>query len=59
MKAHPQTQALGIMQPMPGYSLEGVALPVSFDGDRPPVRTGAPALGEANAELGAPIPAKK
>ena len=58
VKAHPQTQALGIMQPMPGYALEGVALPVSFDGDRPPVRTGAPALGEANAELGAPIPAR-
>jgi crotonobetainyl-CoA:carnitine CoA-transferase CaiB-like acyl-CoA transferase len=58
VKAHPQTQALGIMQPMPGYALDGVALPVSFDGDRPPVRTGAPALGEANAELGAPIPAR-
>ena len=58
VKAHPQTQALGIMQPMPGYALEGVALPVSFDGDRPPVRGGAPALGEANAELGAPIPAR-
>ena len=58
VKAHPQTAALGIMQPMPGYALEGVALPVSFDGDRPPVRTGAPALGEANAELGAPIPAR-
>jgi crotonobetainyl-CoA:carnitine CoA-transferase CaiB-like acyl-CoA transferase len=58
VKAHPQTQALGIMQPMPGYALEGVALPVSFNGDRPPIRTGAPALGEANAELGAPIPAR-
>ena len=52
--AHPQTRALGILQPMPGYALEGVALPVSFDGERPPVRQGAPALGEANAALGAP-----
>jgi crotonobetainyl-CoA:carnitine CoA-transferase CaiB-like acyl-CoA transferase len=50
VKAHPQTAALGIMQPMPGYALEGVSLPVSFDGARPPVRQGAPALGEANAE---------
>ncbi|RAI60656.1 CaiB/BaiF CoA transferase family protein [Roseicella frigidaeris] len=54
--AHPQTAALGIMQPMPGYGLEGVGLPVSFDGERPPVRQGAPALGEANAALGAPLP---
>lgn len=54
IRAHPQTQALGIMQPMPGYALEGVGLPVSFDGTRPPVVTGAPALGEANEEFGAP-----
>lgn len=58
VKAHPQTTALGIMQPMPGYGLEGIALPVSFDGERPPVRQGAPALGEANAELRAPVPNK-
>ncbi|MBV1796133.1 CaiB/BaiF CoA-transferase family protein [Siccirubricoccus sp. G192] len=56
--AHPQTRALGIMQPMPGYALEGVGLPVSFDGTRPPVTSGAPALGEANAALGAPAPRK-
>ncbi len=56
IKAHPQTQAIGIMQPMPGYALEGVGLPVSFDGMRPPVVTGAPALGEANAAFGAPVP---
>lgn len=54
IRAHPQTQAIGIMQPMPGFALEGVGLPVSFDGTRPPVVTGAPALGEANAEFGAP-----
>jgi hypothetical protein len=33
-----------------------VGLPVSLDGARPPVRSGAPALGEANAEFGAPPP---
>jgi crotonobetainyl-CoA:carnitine CoA-transferase CaiB-like acyl-CoA transferase len=56
--AHPQTRALGIMQPMPGYALKGVGLPVSFDGTRPPVTSGAPALGESNAALGAPAPRK-
>jgi crotonobetainyl-CoA:carnitine CoA-transferase CaiB-like acyl-CoA transferase len=54
--AHPQVRALGILQPVPGVALEGVGLPVSFDGARPPVRQGAPALGEANAALGAPPP---
>jgi crotonobetainyl-CoA:carnitine CoA-transferase CaiB-like acyl-CoA transferase len=34
----------------------GIGLPVSFDGTRPPVERGAPALGEANAEFGAPVP---
>ena len=54
--AHPQTAAIGILQEMPGYALRGVGLPVSFDGARPPTRQGAPALGEANAALGAPRP---
>ena len=54
VKAHPQTRALGIMQPMPGHDLEGVGLPFSLDSARPPVRSAAPALGEANAEFGAP-----
>jgi crotonobetainyl-CoA:carnitine CoA-transferase CaiB-like acyl-CoA transferase len=56
VKAHPQVRALGILRPMGEVALEGVALPVSFGGERPPVRSGAPALGEANAALGAPRP---
>jgi crotonobetainyl-CoA:carnitine CoA-transferase CaiB-like acyl-CoA transferase len=56
--AHPQTAALGMIQPMPGYDAKGIAMPMSFDGIRPPIERGAPALGEANAELGAPIPAR-
>lgn len=56
VKAHPHVQALGIFQRMGRFDFEGVALPVSFDGARPPVREGAPALGEANAALGAPVP---
>ncbi|MDE0409067.1 MAG: CoA transferase [Alphaproteobacteria bacterium] len=41
----PQTAALGAMltEPETGYPLLG--LPVSLDGERPPVRSGAPALG--------------
>ena len=54
--AHPQTAALGLIQPMPGYDARGIGLPMSIDGQRPPVERGAPALGEANAELGAPMP---
>jgi crotonobetainyl-CoA:carnitine CoA-transferase CaiB-like acyl-CoA transferase len=59
VKANPQVQALGIFQPNPGIPLEGVGLPVSFDGERPPTRQSAPALGEANAALGAPRPAAR
>ncbi|WP_149535849.1 CaiB/BaiF CoA transferase family protein [Siccirubricoccus phaeus] len=58
VEAHPQTAALGIIQEMPGYDLRGIGLPVSFDGARPATRQGAPALGEANAEFGAPVPKK-
>ncbi|MCO6418583.1 CoA transferase [Siccirubricoccus sp. KC 17139] len=58
VEAHPQTAALDIIQEMPGYGLRGIGLPVSFDGARPATRQGAPALGEANAEFGAPVPKK-
>jgi crotonobetainyl-CoA:carnitine CoA-transferase CaiB-like acyl-CoA transferase len=56
VKAHPHVQALGMFQRMGEHDLEGVGLPVSFDGARPPVRSGAPRLAEANAALGAPVP---
>jgi crotonobetainyl-CoA:carnitine CoA-transferase CaiB-like acyl-CoA transferase len=59
VKAHPQVQALGILQPMGRFDLEGVGLPVSFDGRRPAVRAGAPLLGEANASLGAPVASRR
>jgi crotonobetainyl-CoA:carnitine CoA-transferase CaiB-like acyl-CoA transferase len=55
--AHPQTAALGMVQPMPGYDARGIGMPLSLDGVRPPIERGAPALGEANADLGAPMPA--
>lgn len=52
--AQPQTEAIGILQSIPGLDLRAVGLPVSFDGVRPPTRHRAPTLGEHNAALGAP-----
>ncbi len=54
--AHPQTEALGMVLQGPGDAPRSIGLPVSFDGRRPPVESGAPELGEANAEYGAPLP---
>ncbi len=53
--AHPQTEALGMVVAAPDAP-KGIGLPVSFDRERPPVERGAPVLGEANAEFGAPVP---
>jgi crotonobetainyl-CoA:carnitine CoA-transferase CaiB-like acyl-CoA transferase len=59
MLEHPQTQALGILQAIPGLSVPLVGLPISFDGARPVPRSGPPALGEATAEiLGKPVKAR-
>lgn len=52
--AQPQTEALGIVQKIPGVDLRVVGLPISFDGTRPSIRHGAPELGEHNKEIGAP-----
>lgn len=48
----PQLKALGLMQSVPGIGLATVGLPVSFDGNRPTVRSRAPRLGEHNAQAG-------
>jgi crotonobetainyl-CoA:carnitine CoA-transferase CaiB-like acyl-CoA transferase len=56
IRAQPQTQALGILQTIPGVDLTVVGLPLSFDGVRPPVGHAAPALGEHSEQLGAPAP---
>jgi crotonobetainyl-CoA:carnitine CoA-transferase CaiB-like acyl-CoA transferase len=42
---HPQTKALGIMTPTPDGAMQLVAMPLRFDGKRPPVRRAPPALG--------------
>lgn len=46
-----QTQALGMIQQGPDGAFPTVGLPITFDGERPPYRLGAPALGQHTAEL--------
>ncbi len=56
--AHPQVQALGLLQQVPcdaGQTpLSLTALPLSIDGQRPAHRSRAPALGEHNIQHGLP-----
>ena len=47
--ADPQTAALGLIQQLGGVSLVG--LPLSFDGERPPLAKLAPRLGGDNSEI--------
>jgi crotonobetainyl-CoA:carnitine CoA-transferase CaiB-like acyl-CoA transferase len=46
---HPQTKALEILQTTPDGKMSLVGLPLSFDGRRPPLRRGPPALGADTA----------
>ena len=46
----PQVRALGILQAVPGEDFELTGLPMSFDGQRPMIRSGAPRLGSGNLE---------
>jgi crotonobetainyl-CoA:carnitine CoA-transferase CaiB-like acyl-CoA transferase len=45
--AHPQSRALGMLQDAPDGGMPLMALPLSFDGVRPPFRNSAPPLGNA------------
>ncbi|MDF1721845.1 MAG: CoA transferase [Minwuia sp.] len=49
--AHPQTIASGMMQKLAGYPLSLIGMPLQFDGNRPGLRSSAPALGEGNDEI--------
>ena len=49
-----QVAALGILQQVPDLDLPLLALPLSFDGARPPLTRRAPAAGADNARLGVP-----
>lgn len=53
MLAEPQTEAIGILQKVPGLArdVKLIALPVQFDGQRPPIRQRAPRLGEHTREI--------
>ena len=48
---HPQTLALNILQETDDAVFKLLGLPLQFDGDRPPQRTGAPSLGENTKEI--------
>jgi crotonobetainyl-CoA:carnitine CoA-transferase CaiB-like acyl-CoA transferase len=47
----PQAVALGIIQRLPGDDYDVVSLPLSFDGQRPPIRRAPPRIGEHDAEI--------
>jgi len=49
--AQPQAEAIGIIQRLPGDDYDVVSLPISFDGQRPPIRRAPPRLGEHNEEI--------
>jgi len=49
--AHEQTAALGIVQPAPGDQLSLIGLPLSFDGQRPPIRLAPPRVGEHDGDI--------
>jgi len=51
MMAHPQTQALGLVQDVPGTGMRFIGLPISFNGQRPQPRSAPPSLGQHNELL--------
>jgi crotonobetainyl-CoA:carnitine CoA-transferase CaiB-like acyl-CoA transferase len=51
MLAEPQTEAVGMLQPVPGLDLRLMGLPLMLDGARPPIRRRAPRLGEHTREV--------
>lgn len=51
---HPQTLALGMLQAVPGEDFRLTGLPLSIDGARPALRSGAPRLGADNGRHGLP-----
>ena len=51
MLAHPQTEALGLIQAVPGTGMRFISLPLSLDGERPRPRSAPPSLGQHSAML--------
>ena len=59
MLAHPQTQALGMVQPVGDGAMRLMGLPLRFNGERPPFRSPPPTLGADTALLDAPSRSEK
>lgn len=58
--AEAQAAASGMIQAVPGDDYELIGLPLSFDGERPPMRLAPPGIGQHNDEiLGAHGPANR
>ena len=51
MIAHEQTRALGLMQDVPDSAMKFIGLPLSFDGQRPAIRSRPPTLGEHTQQI--------
>jgi crotonobetainyl-CoA:carnitine CoA-transferase CaiB-like acyl-CoA transferase len=56
MMAHPQAQALGLVQDVPGTGMRFIGLPMSFNGQRTQPRSAPPRLGEHNDLLNRSTP---
>jgi crotonobetainyl-CoA:carnitine CoA-transferase CaiB-like acyl-CoA transferase len=54
--AHPQVQALGLLQPVPGEDFPLTALPLTVDGQRPGLRGRCAAPGRTQRAHGLPAP---
>jgi crotonobetainyl-CoA:carnitine CoA-transferase CaiB-like acyl-CoA transferase len=54
--AHPQTQALGMVRPLPDGTMSLMSTPLRFDGERLPLRSAAPALGADTDAVLEPLP---
>jgi crotonobetainyl-CoA:carnitine CoA-transferase CaiB-like acyl-CoA transferase len=51
MLAEPQTEAVAMLQRVPGLDLRLMGLPVKLDGERPPISRRSPRLGEHTREV--------
>ena len=51
MLAHPQTEALGLIQDVPGTGMRFIGLPLSFDGERSAPYGAPPKLGEHTEKI--------
>ncbi len=49
--AHPQTEAVEMLQTTPDGKMRFAGVPIRFDGERPKIRKGPPALGEHTGEV--------